>query len=128
MERAGRRTLQPPRDGLHKRDEDARAGEDAQRGDEVVAVALGEALAAEVGARGLAVVRHALAACRRAISARRCKGPETGEERNALATTRSRFSSLTWHTATLKASMPLRTKYFGHVPPRFETVLRSCGA
>lgn len=45
---------------------------------------------------------------------------------DALATTRSRFSSLTWHTATLKASMPFRTKYFGQVPPRLLTVFKSC--
>ena len=45
---------------------------------------------------------------------------------DALATTRSRFSSLTWHTATLKASMPFRTKYLGHVPPKLLTVFKSC--
>lgn len=47
------------------------------------------------------------------------------EEEDALCTMISNPSvSLTLHTALLNPSIPLRTKILGHVPPRFETVLR----
>lgn len=50
-----------------------------------------------------------------------------GRPRDSLETITSRPSSLTWQIATLNASIPLRTKNLGHVPPRLLTVFKSFG-